>query len=110
MICTRPIHGARDAEGKVYPGLHPGLAPDQKAKVRCGKCPSCTLERASDWATRLSHELVTSRSAAFLTLTYDDDALPKDGSLVVDDVKNFCKRLLHDTGPFVGTALVSTAG
>lgn len=99
MICTRPIHGTRDANGRVYVG-DANVAPEFKAKVRCGKCPSCTLERASDWAARLSHELVTSKSAAFVTLTYDEEHLPEYGTLETQDLINFCKRLRESVGPF----------
>lgn len=107
MICTRPIRGTRLDDGTVVnreprPGEKPG-------KVRCGKCPSCVLEKASDWACRLSHELVTSSSAAFVTLTYDKEHLPEDGSLVKKDVSDFMKRLRESVGPFVATSLESTA-
>lgn len=103
MICTRPIHGTRDANGRVYIGNDSRVAPEFKAKVRCGKCPSCTLERASDWACRLSHELVTSKSAAFVTLTYDDEHLPPGGGLETKDLIGFCKRLREAVGPFGAT-------
>lgn len=36
----------------------------------------------------------------FITLTYSDENLPEDGSLVKDDWKKFAKRLRHRAGPF----------
>lgn len=42
----------------------------------CGKCLSCRMSAARDWAFRCECELATSGSAYFLTLTYDDSHLP----------------------------------
>ncbi|AZL82965.1 replication initiator protein [Apis mellifera associated microvirus 18] len=39
------------------------------------------------------HELQTHERASFLTLTYDDDHVPKDGSLNVKHFQDFMKRL-----------------
>jgi hypothetical protein len=39
-------------------------------------------------------------NGCFVTLTYDDDHLPADGSLHVEHFQKFCKRLRNHLGPF----------
>lgn len=75
--------------------------------VPCGKCAGCRLDRGKRWADRMLLEYETpredmpSRTALFVTLTYDDAHLPriicKDGvlrgTLRKKDVQDFLKRL-----------------
>lgn len=64
--------------------------------VPCGKCITCKRRRQSAWSFRLLQEMQHSRSAAFLTLTYDDDHLVYgDGraTLYKRDLQLFFKRL-----------------
>lgn len=62
----------------------------------CGKCLDCINRRASGWATRLQEELKVSETAAFITLTYDDDHLDftENGLMTVsrETLKAFHKR------------------
>lgn len=42
--------------------------------IPCGKCIGCRIDKARDWAVRISCEALTSKYRSwFLTLTYDDD-------------------------------------
>jgi hypothetical protein len=61
--------------------------------VPCGQCINCRLRRSADWATRVVKELGFHDMSCFLTLTYDDDHLPSDNSLVKKDLQKFFKRL-----------------
>lgn len=61
--------------------------------VPCGKCVYCYKKRQNEWSFRLDMELKNSKSAKFLTLTYSEDKLPKDGGLVMTDMQLFIKRL-----------------
>lgn len=64
--------------------------------VPCGKCNFCLQLKRIDWTFRLTQELKESKSAHFLTLTYDDEHLPmKDGvsQLSKIDINLFMKRL-----------------
>ena len=61
--------------------------------VSCGKCVNCKLNYAKMWSIRIMHELKDWDSACFLTLTYDDEHLPADGSLDKSDLQKFFKRL-----------------
>lgn len=59
----------------------------------CGQCIGCRLERSRRWAVRIMHEAQMHEANCFLTLTYSDDNVPSDGSLVLDDFQKFMKRL-----------------
>lgn len=47
----------------------------------CGHCSGCRKDKLTMWTDRLEFELMTSprRSGIFVTLTYDDDYVPRDG-------------------------------
>lgn len=61
--------------------------------VPCGQCIGCRLQRSLDWAVRLTHETKSHEVSSFVTLTYSDDNLPRDGSLHHRDFQLFMKRL-----------------
>lgn len=64
----------------------------------CGQCIGCRLERSRRWAVRLMHEASLHEKNSFLTLTYDDDHVPEDGSLNVKHFQDFMKRLRKSSG------------
>jgi hypothetical protein len=63
----------------------------------CGKCPACVRRRVSGWAFRLNKQSEQSKSAHFVTLTYNDEHIKKTKNgfetLVKKDVQDFFKRL-----------------
>ncbi len=61
--------------------------------IKCSKCIGCRLKHASDWSLRCQHELRSHKRSCFLTLTYDNEHLPKDRSLCIKHFQNFMKRL-----------------
>ena len=67
------------------------------ALIPCGRCMECRLEYSRQWANRQMLEAATSDNNWFLTLTYDDEHLPKNSqgypTLVKNDVKKFMKDL-----------------
>jgi len=65
----------------------------------CGRCIGCRLERSRQWAVRLVHENKMHESSCFLTLTYDEDHLPGDGSISVSACQDFMKRLRSRIAP-----------
>lgn len=67
--------------------------------VPCGRCIGCRLERSRQWAIRMMHESVMHEANSFLTLTYDDEHLPVDGSLVRPHFQDFMKRLRSHLAP-----------
>lgn len=68
--------------------------------VPCGKCEACLSNRRNQWSFRLKQENRFSESSYFLTLTYDDEHLPKKGFVSKRDVQTFLKRLRKRIEPF----------
>lgn len=63
-------------------------------EVPCGHCVGCRMAKAKEWSVRcaLEREYYVD-DCYFLTLTYDDRHLPKDGMLCKKDLQDFWKRL-----------------
>lgn len=59
----------------------------------CMKCLPCLRYRKRLWATRLMLERNLHESSFFITMTYDQEHYPCDGSVSVRDVQLFLKRL-----------------
>lgn len=93
-MCTRELTAYQNPTGgrPIFgeEGRKNGLP---ELKLPCGKCPECCRDYYTAWATRGSRELACWDSSLFVTLTYDDDHLPPDGSLNKKDVQDFIKRL-----------------
>jgi len=103
MPCYSPLTGFKSrtitASGKrklVFDAQN-GYA-DLPVTVPCGNCLGCRLERSRQWAVRLMHEAQMHELSIFVTLTYDDQHLPKGGSLVKKHYQDFMKRLRRSTG------------
>ena len=79
MACTDPV-GLSDKLGNP-------------TKRPCGTCMDCRLEYSRQWAVRCYHEAQMHEDTSFLTLTYNDDKIPKDGSVSRKELQNFMKRL-----------------
>lgn len=62
-------------------------------QIPCGSCIGCKLERSRQWAIRCVHEASLYPHNCFITLTYDDDHLPSNGSLRKVDFQKFMRRL-----------------
>lgn len=64
----------------------------------CGNCIGCRLDRSRDWAVRCLHEAQMHERNCFITLTYDDEHLPKNGSVDVREFQLFMKKLRKKYG------------
>lgn len=62
-------------------------------QVPCGQCLECRLQQTRQWADRCVLEAKKYKHNYFVTLTYDDEHLPSNGSLRLEDVQLFMKRL-----------------
>lgn len=71
---------------------------DMEVKIPCGQCVGCRLERSRQWAVRCVHEANSWKDNCFITLTYNDECLPDDGSLVKEHYQKFMKRLRKRIG------------
>lgn len=77
MACNRPfLCKTKEGTSKAVP---------------CGWCLQCRIDKREEWTMRLAFE-VQAHQGYFLTLTYDDDHLPKDESLHLEDLQKFFKR------------------
>lgn len=78
---------------------------DLEFKVPCGKCLLCLKKKRSDWSLRLEHEYLDSDSAFFITLTYNEEYIPrtKHGihTLHKKHIQNYIKRLRNDHVKYV---------
>lgn len=61
--------------------------------VPCGKCIPCLMNKRAEWCFRLEQEHRVSKSAHFVTLTYDQKHLRTDNSLDKRDLQLYLKRL-----------------
>lgn len=100
MACTRPITAWRSKLGKnkkngswpIVFNKSEGYI-DKELTLPCGKCIECKLERSRQWAARCELEAQTNKENCFLTLTYNNENLPKDNSISKKEVQKFIKRL-----------------
>jgi hypothetical protein len=59
----------------------------------CKQCIGCRLAYSSEWAIRIIHEAKLHEENEFITLTYNDEHLPKNHSLNKKHFQDFMKRL-----------------
>lgn len=66
---------------------------DEYVWTNCGHCNACKKRRASRWVARLERERMCRRFCLFVTLTYNEESLPRlffssDGTSLVDSVRD----------------------
>lgn len=97
MPCYHPLHAYKGKSEDSYKIKIAFRRSDswrgEKIELPCGQCIGCRLERSRQWAIRCVHEASLYDKNCFLTLTYNDENLPKDGSLKLEDYQLFMKRL-----------------
>lgn len=104
MPCFNPVRGWRaknvNESGKrsIVFKIDQGFE-DLPVEIPCGQCIGCRLERSRQWAIRCVHEASLWENNCFITLTYNDDNLPENNSLVLRDFQLFMKSLRKKYGP-----------
>lgn len=89
MKCLSPIV----IENKKYRLLKPyNKNLTRYMLVPCNKCLNCLKNNVSQWFTRILFESLVSDTSFFVTFTYSDHYLPKDG-VCKRDIQLFHKRL-----------------
>ncbi|AXH72220.1 MAG: replication initiator protein [Microviridae sp.] len=73
---------------------------DRPLEIQCGKCRGCRVEKSRQWALRCVHEQQMHDRNSFITLTYNPESMPADGSLNIKHWQLFAKKLRHRIGPF----------
>lgn len=66
---------------------------DERLELPCGQCIGCRLEYSRQWAVRCMHEASLYDENCLISLTYDDEHLPRGSSLDRDAFPLFMKRL-----------------
>ncbi|WNK14150.1 MAG: replication initiator protein [Microvirus sp.] len=92
VACYHPLAAYKLRTGGVTfksPSTHDG----DSLSLPCGNCIGCRLERSRQWSLRCVHEASLHEHNAFITLTYNDENLPANGSLHYPDFQLFMKRL-----------------
>lgn len=90
MACYHPIKAWYSNEGKLV-FRPPANRAASDIKIPCGQCIGCRLEYSRQWAMRIMHEKQMHEDAYFLTLTYSDEHVPKNGDLVKGHLQKFYK-------------------
>jgi len=104
MACFRPLNGWRSRERNPKSGKRSIVFtmqqahPDLPVTLACGQCIGCRLERSRQWAVRCVHEASLHERNCFVTLTYDRDHLPIDGSLDLRHFQLFMKKVRKEFG------------
>lgn len=65
----------------------------------CGQCTPCRVNRSRLWVGRMMLEAMEHESSAFVTLTYDEQHVPKDGSLRKKDGQRFIQEVRERIAP-----------
>lgn len=67
--------------------------------VPCNQCMNCRINKHRFWTGRIILEATYAPiESSFITLTYNDEHLPADGSLRPWEVQEWLKRIRHRTG------------
>lgn len=64
----------------------------------CGQCMPCRVNKKREWSNRIMLESFAHEHNAFVTLTYNEENLPRDKSLVPKHVTDWQKRLRYHSG------------
>jgi len=97
MSCYSPLRGYCSKTGAWVSKKPTDCAP-KKMNVRCGQCMGCRYDKAAHWAARIMHEASQYDYNLFITLTYDEDHYPQQGSLHKPHLQKFIKRLRDHLG------------
>jgi len=100
MPCFSPITGHQDRMGGRLAFTTHKPPNTRQLHLACGQGIGCKLEHSRRWAVRGTHEASLYEENAFGTLTYSDDHLPRNGSLVKKHLQDFNKRARYHIGPF----------
>lgn len=73
--------------------------PGPELYVPCGKCVPCRVQKAQEWASRLACEMSYHKVSQFVTFTYSDEYLPKNGSVSRTTVQWLIRELRRDFPP-----------
>lgn len=102
MPCYHPVRGIiTSVNGKIkfLPKIGPIESAETKMTVPCGRCTGCREAHAKMWAIRCVNEISMHQQSSFITLTYADEHLPKNGTLHKKHLTDFIKRYRKKISP-----------
>ncbi len=95
MTCYYPnnahVTGTRDTGTKIIKFGLPKKSDHESFLLPCGQCLGCRLDYSQMWAVRSMHEAQQNEDNCFITLTYSEENLPHDGSLIPNHQGNLLK-------------------
>lgn len=89
MHCKNPYFKNFRSEGLEY-----------RLPMPCGHCYACRVKNASVWSLRMQLEATQWEQPLFVTLTYNDEHLPENRSLVRSHCQDFFKLLRYYIGGY----------
>ena len=93
MPCFHPLQAWKTEDGIKFYNPYKDNRNHKGIKIPCRQCTGCRSEYSRQWAMRNVHEAQLHDRNVFITLTYDDEHLPKNGTLVKDHFRLFIKSL-----------------
>ncbi|AXL14498.1 replication initiator protein [Microviridae sp.] len=91
MGCFSPLRAHRLDDGSI--SFKAKFGEGDLLKLPCGQCIGCRIDRSRMWAIRCMHEASLHDENCFVTLTFNDENLPLNGSLHYPTFQKFMKRL-----------------
>lgn len=91
MACYHPIPAYQERPGTPVTFAVGAERENANTTINCGKCLGCRTMNQLQWTHRQIHEARLWDNNRFVTLTYDDEHLPRE--LVPTDLQKFLKRL-----------------
>lgn len=101
MACFHPLRAYKSKVRKTETGKQLitfrkeeiSALPYEKIDLPCGQCIGCRIQKSMEWSLRIMHESDQHIENCFITLTYDDEHLPKGGKLVRTHFTEFIREL-----------------
>lgn len=67
--------------------------------VACGRCMPCRINKKQEWTGKILAEAIYEKyGASFVTLTYSEETVPKDGSLKPEHLRRFLNNIRKKSG------------
>jgi hypothetical protein len=100
MPCNHPLTAYRSLTKKTDNGKsviefkkeNLGSCPSEEIELPCGRCTGCRIDKSREWALRCMHEASLYDYNCFITLTFNEENLNPDRTLVKSDFTKFMKR------------------
>ena len=93
MPCYKPLKCRQYYSGETMKMRTDFKSKNPNSELPCRRCLGCKLTKAKEWAIRCMHECRYHQESTFVTLTYNNEDLPKGGDLDHSDFQRFMYKL-----------------